>query len=532
MKLPSSSQMRSIDQCAMNDFGIPGVVLMENAGLGTVRMMEKQLDSCENSFVCIFVGPGNNGGDGLVIGRHFYQRGCTPLFFFLVNPGEIKGDAAVNLEIVRNLKLPFYLIENDFSVETITTVYNQLYQKGLSCYAVVDSIFGIGLDREVKERFRDTIELINSDEFAPGVPVVAADIPSGLDADSGKVHGTAVIADFTATYGCAKPGHFNHEAKQYCGEVEIIDIAIPAEIIDQKDIRTELVTAKSFVALTRPLTRTIASHKGSHGHLLIFAGSTGKTGAAILAAKGALRGGSGLVSLCCPSSINPVLESNLVEAMTIVLPSGSHTFAAEDIGFSLAQLEGKDAALIGPGIGTDKDTEEFVLELYKKTSIPLVVDADGLNILANNPTEITKTQSPRIFTPHPGELSRLLGCSVKQIQADRIAAVKKACEQLNSAATNNIIVLKGAGTIVGSVDGMMYINSSGNPGMATGGMGDVLSGIIASYLGQGMSPLDAAVVGVYLHGAAADMLYQEMGAGYSATEVADMIPRAQHQIRF
>ena len=530
MKLPSSSQMRSIDQCAINEFGIPGVVLMENAGLGTVRMMEKQLGSCQGTFVCIFVGPGNNGGDGLVIGRHLYQQGCTPLFFFLVNPDEIKGDAAVNLEIVRNLKLPFYLIENDFSVETITTVYNQLYQKGLNCYAVVDSIFGIGLDREVKDRFKDTIDLINSDEFAPGVPVVSADIPSGLDADSGNVHGTAVYADFTATYGCAKPGHFNHEAKRYCGEVTVVDIGIPDEVIEQKAIRTELVTAEKFSAITSTFTRTVASHKGSHGHVLIFAGSTGKTGAAILAARGALRGGSGLVSLCCPDSINPVLESNLVEAMTIVLPSGSKTFAAGDIDFSLKNLEGKDAVVIGPGMGTDKDTEKFVLGIYRKVTIPLVVDADGLNILANNPTVITETVSPKIFTPHPGELSRLLGCSVKQIQADRIAAVKKACEVLNSDDTDNIIVLKGAGTLIGSRYGTMYINSSGNPGMATGGMGDVLSGLIASYLGQGLSPLDAAVAGVYLHGAAADYLYKKMGPGYSATEVADMIPKAQYEI--
>ncbi len=524
MKLPTAQEMQSLDRCAIEDFNIPGVVLMENAGLGTVRMMEQQLGPCKDTFACIFVGPGNNGGDGLVIGRHLYQRGCRPVFFFLVNPDEIKGDAAINLAIVQKLRLQFHVIDTTSRVETIPVLFKQIESRGLPCYAIVDSIFGIGLDRQVSSRFRSTIELINRQDFAHGVPVVSVDCPSGMNIDSGKVLGACVHADYTATYGCAKPGHFIHDSSELTGRLEIIDIGIPPDAVQRIRISNELVDRRIIGRVSDTLIRKNSSHKGNHGHLLIIAGSPGKTGAAMLSARGALRGGCGLVSLLVPNQLNSIFETNLVEAMTIPLPNSPDHFTATDIATAAAQLETKQATVIGPGIGTHPETAEFVLALYQNTTIPMVVDADALNILAASKESIGHTAGLRIFTPHPGELGRLLDCSIADIQDNRLEAARQACSRLNSDTSHNIVVVKGAGTIIASPEGTTLINTSGNPGMATGGMGDVLCGIIGALLCQGVSPLQATAAAVYLHGAAADVLYERNGVGYTAGEVADALP--------
>lgn len=383
MKLPTALEMQNLDRAAIEEFGIPGIVLMENAGLGTVLMAEKVLGSCENTFALIFVGPGNNGGDGLVIGRHLHQRGCYPVFFFLVNPDSLKGDAAANLQIIRNLKLPFHVIDTPKRVETMPVICKQFESRGMPCYAIFDAIFGIGLCREVSEHYADTINLINKGGFVQNAPVISADTPSGMDSDTGKILGTCVQADFTATYGCAKPGHFIHGSSQLTGKLEIIDIGIPPEVVFRAGITTELTTESSFASLIKPLFRTHDSHKGSHGHLLILAGSTGKTGAAMLAAKGALRTGAGLVSLCVPADLNSIFESTLLEAMTIPLAASGGILSIDDFETISASLEGKDAVVIGPGIGQDKATSELIVKLYGEISCPMVIDADAINIFAN-----------------------------------------------------------------------------------------------------------------------------------------------------
>lgn len=524
MKLPTSKEMQALDKCAIEDFKIPGIVLMENAGLGTVLMMEEKLGACKNSFACIFVGPGNNGGDGLVIGRHLHQRGCHPVFFFLVNPDQIKGDAAVNLDIVQQLRLPYHLIDTESRVQTVAVLYKQIESRGLPCYAIVDALFGTGLDRPVKGGYQTVIELINSRDFAYKIPVVSADCPSGMDSNTGKILGTCIKADYTATYGCAKPGHFIHDSSELTGDLTVVDIGIPPEAVEKSAISTELIEHNQIKKLSKTLKRNNSSHKGSHGHLLIIAGSEGKTGAAVLAGKGALRGGCGLLTLCTTQLINPVFENHLVEAMTVVLPNSSNHFISSDLPDVIAALKDKTAAVIGPGIGTAEETTDLVLTLYRNASQPLVVDADALNILAENKSSIGETAGIRIFTPHPGELGRLLGCSTQDIQGNRLQAARDACSTLNSDQSYNIVVLKGAGTIIAAPDGTTLINTSGNPGMATGGMGDVLSGIIGALLCQGVKPLDAVAASVYLHGSAADSLYAKMGPGYTASEVADALP--------
>ncbi|OGR16949.1 MAG: hypothetical protein A2X81_11320 [Desulfobacterales bacterium GWB2_56_26] len=526
MKLPTALEMQKLDRSATEDYGIPSIVLMENAGLGTVRMMERELGPCDNTFALIFIGPGNNGGDGLVIGRHLHQRGCQPVFFFLINPDKLHGDAAVNLQIIKKLKLPFHVIDNPKRVETIPILLKQFETRGLPCYAVVDAIFGIGLNREVTGHFADTINLINTSGFAHKAPIIAVDTPSGIDSDTGKVLGTCVRADHTATYCCAKPGHFVHGSSEWTGKLEIIDIGIPPEAIQRAGLTTELATVERFRRISRSLQRAKPSHKGTHGHLLILAGSTGKTGAAILAGRGALRSGAGLVSLCVPNNLNSIFESSLIEAMTIPLPNSTNFLSVSDWETIAHSIQGKQAVILGPGMGRDQRTAELVMRIYKTVSCPVVIDADGLNILAENREGLHQPGGPRIFTPHPGELSRLLDKSSEDIQANRIDAAVLGANLFRNDEHDTVLVLKGAGTIVAGSDGTTIINTTGNPGMATGGMGDVLSGIIGALLCQGLSSLDAAVAGVFLHGSAADILYGQTGIGFTAAEVADMIPLA------
>jgi NAD(P)H-hydrate epimerase len=345
-----------------------------------------------------------------------------------------------------------------------------------------------------------------------------------MDSNTGKILGTCVRADYTATYCCAKPGHFIHGSSSWTGKLEIIDIGIPPEAIARAEINTELATADTFTTLTQPLTRKQAAHKGTHGHLLILAGSAGKTGAAVLSAKGALRSGAGLVSLCVPHELNAIFEMLLIEAMTIPLPNSASFLSVSDWNIISQNINTKQAAIIGPGIGTAPETAELVLQAYHAVKCPLIIDADALNILAANRARLHAPAGPRIFTPHPGELGRLLGKSTDTIQDNRLEAAIMGCELFSNDLHDIVLILKGAGTIIARGDGSTIINTTGNPGMATGGMGDVLTGVIGALICQGMSPLDASVAGVYLHGAAADRLYEKIGAGFIASEVANMIP--------
>jgi len=524
MKLLTSQEMRDLDSSAIKDFHIPGLVLMENAGLGTVRMLERLCGPCKNTFAPIFIGPGNNGGDGLVIGRHLHQRNCQPVFFFLVNPGSLKGDAAVNFKIIQKLNLPFHIVNNVNQVENIPTLLTQYKTQKESCYALIDAIFGIGLIRKVTGHFAHTIDLINRKDFVRKAPRISVDTPSGMDSSSGIILGTCVKADFTATYCCAKIGHFIQDGVNLTGKLEVIDIGIPKEIVHKANICTEVSTKDSFKSMAVDLIRKKDSHKGDHGHLLIIGGSSGKTGAAVLAANGALRTGAGLVSLLAPHNLNTIYETSLIEAMTIPLKTSDNFFKYDDIDLILDYIQDKKAIVIGPGLGIDESTRKLVLHLYHEAECPLIIDADALNLLALCRNEIKFPAGPRIFTPHPGELSRLIGKSAKKIQNNRLEAANSACDLFKNPIHDIIVVLKGANTLIVVNDGSTIINTTGNPGMATGGMGDVLSGIIGALVCQGMTPRNAAVSGVFLHGHAGDDLYILTGIGYSANELANRIP--------
>ncbi len=519
MKLATTAQMQELDRKTIQEIGIPGIVLMENAGRRTVDCMFDAFGPVANRSALIFVGPGNNGGDGLVIARHLHQAGGIPHIFLLVEPEKLSGDARTNLEIAMRMGLTPEILA---SREAVAGLEGKLARIHLDhpVWAMVDSLFGTGLKREVEGRFLATIDLMNFLRLRYGWPITAVDIPSGIGGDTGCPLGGAVRADLTVTYGLPQPGHFIN-GQDHCGRVEVVDISIPSSVVREAGLEGEVLQADICRLLP---SRPLASHKGKYGHLLILAGSAGKTGAAILAARGALYSGVGLVTLAVPGTLNPVFETALAEAMTVPLdPCPSHITMA-GLERITALLAGKTGVVLGPGLGTEEETGHLVRHLYRHVDIPMVVDADGLNLLAGHREIITAPGGTRILTPHPGEMGRLLDCSSKEIQEDRLAAASWLHDSADNLA-EIITVLKGAGTVIADTRGRWAINSSGNPGMATGGMGDVLAGLLGSLLAQGFAPWDAARLGVYLHGLSADLLAARQPYGYLATEVAANLSR-------
>lgn len=514
MQLATAEQMRACDRIAIESFGIPGAVLMENAGHGTVESMARHYGPLAGKVVSIFVGPGNNGGDGLVMARHLYQRGARPRVLLLVAAETVRGDAALNLKAVRELPIPLVTV---LSEADLRDAEHELARSDL----VVDALFGTGLTREAGGHFAEAIRRIN--EFS--CPVVAVDVPSGLDSDSGETLGAAVRADLTCTYGLAKPGLVIEPGREAAGVVEVLDIGIPPEAVAQAGVALEFLEAKT-VAGWLPRRRP-AGHKGTYGHLLLLAGSEGKTGAALLAAHGALRSGVGLVTLCVPEPLNPIFDAALPEAMTVVLPASTTAPLDADHHVVAEALLRKQVLVVGPGLGTAAGTARLVKRLYQEVTLPLVVDADALNILAGAPEFLGKANAPRILTPHPGEMARLLGKSTAAVQQDRRRAAVALAREYRV-----WVVLKGAGTVIAAPDGRLAVNSTGNPGMAAGGMGDVLAGLIGGLLCQGLAPWEASCLGVHVHGLAGDLLATEYGVqfGFLASELAAALPRAFRQV--
>lgn len=522
--LPNASQMRAIDQCAINHFGIPGIVLMENAGLGTVLKIEQSYGPLRDACIPIFVGPGNNGGDGLVIARHLLQRKALPQLVFLIEPGQLKGDSATNLAIVEKLNLPTFICNNPDSVSgAIDFLYDAESRFG-SSKMFIDAIFGTGLCRTIEGHYRDIIDHINTRSRTGNISIVAVDTPSGLDSDTGHTLGICIEAGMTATYGYAKIGQMTANSSRYTGELHIIDIGIPEEVAKHVPVSMHSLNTSSCDPWLKQLQRSSDTHKGSFGHLLVVGGSTGKTGAAILAGRGALRSGCGLVSLCCSKDLNPVYESALTEMMTIPLES-STLFNSADLKPIRNHAKDKDAIVLGPGIGQEPSTVNLVVELYNHVPLPMVVDADALNILAAHRQELLSPPAARILTPHPGEMARLIDTDTASVQRNRIDSVHQCLKIFTHPLGETIIILKGAATIVGDTE-RMAVNTSGNPGMAAGGMGDVLSGMIGSFICQGITPFDAACFAVFLHGYCGDRLFRDSGIGFSASELADDMGRA------
>jgi NAD(P)H-hydrate epimerase len=513
MKVISARTMQELDRQAIEEHGIPGLELMEHAGHACMEELFHEFGYTGGKRAFIFAGRGNNGGDGYVIARLLAQSGWQVRVCILAERDRIGGDAAINLELLAPDPLAYCTGAGDISAR----FEDEIRQADV----IVDAMLGTGLNSEVSGVYREAVGLIN----ASGRPVLAVDIPSGIHGSTGRVLGDAVRAAVTVTFASAKLGHVLYPGADYCGRLVVADIGIPPELIEAA-VGCDFLTADSVRPLLR--WRDRQAHKGRFGHCLIVAGSTGKTGAAALAANSAVRTGSGLVTLACPASLNPILEVKTTEAMTVPLPdSGSGCLGVGAFPAIERQLPGRDALAVGPGLGLDADTASLVRALVEAATQPLVIDADGLNALAADIAILHRSRSAGIIlTPHPGEMARLLGRTVPEVEADRISTAQE------FARTYGIyLVLKGARTIIAAPDGSVAINGSGNPGMASGGMGDVLTGILCSLLGQGYSCWDACRIGVFLHGHAADLVARDKGEiGMNATDVQEKLPYAMNDL--
>lgn len=509
-KIITGAQMQELDRRAIGEARIPGRVLMERAGAGLVACLEQTFGSAQGKQVITFCGKGNNGGDGFVAARLLHRRRARVQVFMMSPASELSRDAAA-------MYRQFLRIAGKSAVHLYTSkshMSSVLRESDL----IIDALLGTGLSSDVTGRYADAIDSINES----GHPVVSADLPSGLHADTGAILGRAVRASLTVTFGLPKLGLYQHQGIDLAGSVDLVDIGIPAAYIEAIRSHTTLMTPASIRA-TLPARRP-ASHKGTFGHAGIIAGSVGKTGAAAMAAKAALRIGAGLVTVAAPAGVNDVLESKLLEAMSIPMPdTKARTFSRSAIDRLKAFITARTAVAIGPGISTHPETVELVQALMKDLDRPAVLDADALNALAGRASVLTACKTPPILTPHPGEMARLEAHATPQsINVDRIGtAVRFARER------GTFVVLKGARTVVARPDGAAAICPTGNPGMATAGTGDVLTGMIVGLLAQGLASWEAACAGTYLHGMAGDLASADKGqAGLVAGDVIEQIPYA------
>jgi len=508
MYLVTAAEMQQMDGDTIHSFGIPGRVLMENAGRGTTRVLFDKFSATADKRLAVLAGRGNNGGDGFVVARCAAQRGLRVVVYLLASADRLTGDARANFDLLRPLDVPVVEIPDAERLADCKTAmaHHDIW---------VDAVFGTGLNSDIRGHYREAIDMVNRLHR----PVLAVDMPSGINADTGRICGNCIRADATATFAFPKIGHVVLPGKTYTGSLEVIDIGIPPHIASAVAPRQRLTTPAAVSS--RLVRRQSGAHKGDTGHLLVIAGSTGKTGAAAMACQAAMRTGAGLVSLGAPRSLNAVLETMLLEVMTVPLPETDTGSLSRQAGDPIARLlPGKRCLAIGPGLGMDAETGQLVRRLLPECEIPMVIDADGLNHITGRPELFEKLKAPAVLTPHPGEMARLTGLSTSRVQHDRVN-----CARDFATSTGTIVVLKGAGTIIAAPDGQVHVNPTGNPGMAAGGMGDVLTGMIAGLITQGCSPGMAAVAGVYLHGSAADALASAgTPTGYLASELLDRIP--------
>ncbi len=517
MKLVTVEEMREIERRAIEEFGVPSLQLMEKAGRAVAEAVGEMLSHLPGKRVAIFAGRGNNGGDGFVAARYLLEEGIEVKTYLLGRKEEVKGDAEANL---KRLTQPLIEIKEK---KDLDKVRDDLVGVNL----IIDALLGTGTRGEVKGIWKETIELLNQS----GSPIISVDIPSGLEGNKGEPLGVCVKATRTVTMGLPKRGLVLYPGAEYAGELKIAAIGLPSEVLNNKSLKANLLEGKDISSLFPP--RKKDAHKGNYGHILILAGSTGFTGAAALASLGALRSGGGLVTLGVPRSLNFIMEVKLTEVMTKPLPeteAGSLSLEAEEEILQLAQRV--DALVIGPGLSTHPETGELVRRLLAKINKPLVIDADGLNVLAGDISLLTKSPAPIVITPHPGEMGQLTGKTIREVQSERLGVAQEVASQ-----TGAVVVLKGAGTIISDREGEAYVNPTGNPGMASGGMGDVLTGMIASFIGQGLTEIEAAQAGVYIHGLAGDIAVESQGEiGLMATDLLDKIPqtikRLQHKANY
>jgi ADP-dependent NAD(P)H-hydrate dehydratase / NAD(P)H-hydrate epimerase len=515
MKLVTAAQMQTLDRRTITEAHVPSSVLMERAGEGVVTHLEEQYGSVRGKTITIFCGKGNNGGDGLVVARLLHRRHAQVHVLMLAPLADLSRDAAA-------MYRRFVRTAGRSAVKSFHSA-DQARALLASSDFVIDALLGTGLSSGVTGLYRDAIEFINKAQR----PVISVDIPSGLDADTGAVTGRAVRASMTITFGLPKLGLVLGSGIDHAGTVQVVDIGIPPAYMEAVDSRIVWITRKAVMGMLPP--RKPSSHKGTFGHAGIIAGSVGKTGAAALAAQAALRVGAGLVTVATPSSVNDVLEAKLLEAMTMPLPeTKARTLARASLDRLVAFMEARTAVAIGPGLSTHPETVELVQSLMKHLDRPTVLDADALNALTGRAALLTECKIPPILTPHPGEMARLeVNATTQTVNADRIGTAQRFSRERGV-----FLVLKGARTVIARPDGLVAVCPTGNPGMATAGTGDVLTGMVVGFLAQGLSSWDAACTAIYVHGCAGDLATQRLGqAGMLARDLIAQIPYALQKLQ-
>jgi ADP-dependent NAD(P)H-hydrate dehydratase / NAD(P)H-hydrate epimerase len=522
MKILTAAQMSEVDRLTTERYRIPSILLMENAGRSFTDELAKASPGLDGKHIMILCGRGNNGGDGLVVARYLTLRGAKPSILLFSEPGKLKGDALTNWEIVHAMGLPAQILPTSLLAKSY-------FKKAAVPDVIVDALFGTGLSKPIGPDFQPMVEWINK---ASGKAFVAAvDIPSGLMADSFRVPGPAVKAHLTVTFSALKLAHVIPPAADFAGRVVLVSIGSPPALFENPEYRFNLIDQEQVrSALPR---RARDSHKGTFGHIFVVAGSRGKSGAALMTGLAALRSGSGLVTLWLPESLQRGVVGKFPELMTEFLPETdegtSDWTGAKKI---LAQLSQSDTLVLGPGMTTHASTKNLIWELVRRSPVPVVLDADGINAFMP-PAEPLQNDAdqPVIITPHPGEMARLTGRKIVEIQKDRAQTA------LEYASRNNChVILKGFQTVIASPAGDLFINDTGNPGMATGGTGDILAGMVGRFAagwkhqspsGDRASLANYLSAAVYLHGLAGDLAAKDKGReSLIATDLVMQIPHA------
>jgi len=506
----TADEMRRVDQRAVRELGIPGATLMEHAGRGAAEVIQAALPDLglprRGVRVAIVCGKGGNGGDGFVVARWLKRAGHKVQVFLLARPEELRGDPALKLREMARGGLRARIVEDGAALARALP----------AAQLVVDAMLGIGARGLAAPAIAAAIAQVN----ASGRPVVALDLPSGLSADALPSEGPVVRARLTTTFAGLKRGLVSGPDAGLAGRVVVVDIGVPAAEVE-RGVTTFVLGPEDVRRHVPPRVRD--THKGSYGHLLVVAGSVGKTGAAALAARAAMRAGAGLVTVATAASAQPVVASLLLEAMSEpVAETAARTISLE----ALATLRGlagrRDAVALGPGLGLDEETQVLARTLVFECEQPMVVDADALTALAGHLDRLRGAAGARCLTPHPGEMARMLGASVADVQRDRIATVRQF-----ATAYETPVVLKGATSVVGLPDGTVLLNPTGNPGMASGGTGDVLSGVLGAFLARGVEAGAALAAAVYLHGLAGDVAAVRVGEeSLVAGDVIEALPEA------
>ncbi len=507
MKLVTSDVMRQIDQKAI-DGGVPSIELMENAGRGIAQAIIADLTlELDDAVFTIFCGKGNNGGDGFVVGRFLFLAGFEVQFYHIGSPDSFSDDSKQNYDLIKELEIETTEIK---SVDELPELLESDF--------IIDALFGTGFSGSPKDLSSDIIDYINIQPQE----IIALDMPSGLQADNGTYEGSVIVADFTYTIGLPKYGLYVSPGREVAGDVDIIPIGIPIEDFDSFALHNNLITP-AYVANTLPI-RQADGHKGTFGKLFLLAGSTGLTGAAVLAAQSSLRSGCGMAKIGCPHTTLPIIAPSIIDVTTYGLPDVAKKgcLAKRALGEVKIIASENDAVVIGPGIGRHFETKELICRLLLSLEKPAVIDADGLHALNGELQILEDTQAELILTPHPKEFKNLTGIDVPNDIHSRIEIARKFAIEHQT-----ILVLKGSPTVVAHYDGEVYVNQTGNNGMAVGGSGDVLSGVIGSLLAQGIEPIDSALCGVFVHGLAGDLASYEYGErSMIASDIIDFLPDA------